>query len=187
MVKKELIKEIIRDFHRENLPESKSRDLSINVDTNKIITITGVRRCGKTYMLFETIKKLLSNGIDKNMILYLNLEDERLELKTEELDLIIQAYRELYPDIPLSQCYFFFDEIQNVMGWERFLRRLYDKLTKNIIITGSNSRLLSKEIATSLRGRTITYEIFPLSFSEYLRFHNIEALAKVIKQENFLR
>lgn len=174
MIKKEIIKEIIRDFHRSQLPETKQRDLSIPVNTKKIVTITGVRRSGKTYILFETIKKLLSLNVPKNRMLYLNFEDERLDLSIEQVELILQSYRELYPDIDLSKCYLFFDEVQNVAGWERFIRRVYDGITKNIFITGSNSRLLSKEISTSLRGRTLTYEIFPLSFKEYLRFYGIE-------------
>jgi predicted AAA+ superfamily ATPase len=90
------------------------------------------------------------------------------------LDLIIQAYLELYPQIQdLSQCYFFFDEIQNVNGWEKFIRRLYDTISKNIFITGSNAKMLSSEIATALRGRSLSYTIFPLSFKEILRFWKI--------------
>lgn len=97
----------------------------------------------------------MQNGTDKRKILYINFEDERINLRAEELDLILQAYRELYPDINLSEAYFFFDEIQNIDNWERFLRRVYDSVTKKIFITGSNSKLLSQEIATSLRGRTL--------------------------------
>lgn len=171
---KEILKGVIRDFHKEFLPESKRRDLDIPLHTKKIITLSGVRRSGKTFILFETIKRLISQNVPKERILYINFEDERLELKKENLDLIIQAYRELYPDLTLSKCYFFFDEVQNVEGWEKFTRRLYDTVTNNIFITGSNSRLLSREIATSLRGRTITFEVFPLSFNEYLRFNNIK-------------
>ncbi|GAB4543500.1 MAG: ATP-binding protein [Thermodesulfovibrionia bacterium] len=174
MIKKELIKEIIREFHTSELPSSKKRNITIPLNTGKVISITGVRRSGKTYMLFETIKGLLSSGIPKKRILYINFEDERFDLRLQELDLILQSYRELYPDIRLSECYLFFDEVQNIQGWERFIRRLHDKVTRNIFITGSSSRLLSREIATTLRGRTLTYEIFPLSFAEFLRFHDIE-------------
>lgn len=174
MVRKEILKEIIKDFQSGVLPDSKSRDLSIPIDSGKVITLSGVRRSGKTYLLYETIKSLSHNKISIEQVLYINFEDERLALKQDELDLILQAYRELYPDNHLSECYFFFDEIQNVTGWERFIRRVYDTITTNIFVTGSNSRLLSSEIATSLRGRTITYEVFPLSYKEYLRFHGVE-------------
>ena len=73
----------------------------------------------------------------------------------------------------MKECYFFFDEIQNIENWEKFVRRVYDSVTKNIFITGSNSRFLSSDIATSLRGRTLSYEVFPLSFREYLRFNGV--------------
>ena len=116
----------------------------------------------------------LSQTISRTKILFVNFEDERLELSQDDLDLILQAFAELYPDQKLSECYFFFDEIQNISGWEKFVRRIYDSISKNIYITGSNSKLLSSEIATSLRGRTISFEIYPLSFNEYLRFLNIE-------------
>lgn len=173
-MKKEIIKRIIRDFHSRELPAIKERDTELPVDTGKIISVTGVRRSGKTYIIFDTIRRLMARGITRERIIYINFEDERLDLKKEELDLILQGYQELYPDTPLSGCYFFFDEVQNIDGWEKFTRRINDTITGNIFITGSNSRFLSKEIATSLRGRTITYEIFPLSFSEYLNFKDVE-------------
>jgi len=215
-MKKEIIKEIIMDFHINDLPAVIQRDIELPINSNKIITLIGVRRSGKTYILFDTIKKLIadvsinplnpiftshltlpsplagegnSSGrkgkkeemgelqirykIPKENILYINFEDERLELKKDDMDLILQSYRELYPDIKLSECFFFFDEIQNIDGWDKFIRRVYENITKNIFITGSNSKLLSKEIATSLRGRTIAYEVFPLSFKEYLTFNNV--------------
>ena len=151
----------------------KTRTLQPPIDTKKIITLIGVRRCGKTSILYDMINQL-SNSINKTKILFLNFEDERLELEVDELDLILQAFSELYPEQNLSECYFFFDEIQNIAGWEKFVRRVYDSISKNIFITGSNSKLLSSEIATSLRGRTLSYEVYPLSFLEYLSFKDIE-------------
>ena len=109
-----------------------------------------------------------------SVTVFINFEDERLDLATDELDLILQAYRELYPRQRLEDLHLFFDEIQNVDGWERFVRRVYDTVTRNIVLTGSNSKLLGSEIATSLRGRTLSMEVFPLSFSEYLRFQGLE-------------
>ena len=173
MKKKEQLKQIIRDFHLSENFDIKSRNLQPPVDTKKIITLIGVRRCGKTSILYEMINKL-SKTIEKTSILFLNFEDERLELKVDELDLILQSFLELYPEKDLKKCYFFFDEIQNITGWEKFVRRLYDTVSKNIYITGSNSKLLSSEIATSLRGRTLSYEVYPLSFFEYLAFKDIE-------------
>lgn len=172
MKKKEQLKQIIRDFHLQSDFDVVKRDVEPPLDTKKIITLVGVRRCGKTSIMYEMINRL-TKTISKTNIFFLNFEDERLELISDELDLVIQAFRELYPEQNLSECYFFFDEIQNVAGWEKFIRRVYDTLSKNIYITGSNSKLLSSEIATSLRGRTLIFEVFPLSFSEYLRFKNI--------------
>lgn len=173
MKKKEQIKQIIRDFHINDNFDVKTRALQPPIDTKKIITLIGVRRCGKTSILYDMINQL-SNSIDKTKILFLNFEDERLELEVDELDLVLQSFSELYPEQSLNECYFFFDEIQNITGWEKFVRRVYDTVSKNIFITGSNSKLLSSEIATSLRGRTLSYEVYPLSFSEYLSFKDIE-------------
>jgi predicted AAA+ superfamily ATPase len=173
MIKKEQLKQIIRDFHLDSKFDIISRELQPPTDSKKIITLIGVRRCGKTSILYDMINKL-TESIEKKNILFLNFEDERLELDVSELDLILQAYLELYPDLDLKESYFFFDEIQNITGWEKFIRRVYDSISKNIFITGSNSKLLSSEIATSLRGRTISFEVFPLSFREYLSFKSID-------------
>ncbi len=194
MKKKEQLKHIIRDFHLNDNFDVKPRALQPPLDTKKIITLIGVRRCGKTSILYDMINQL-SNSIDKTKILFLNFEDERLELEVDELDLILQSFNELYPDQNLNECYLFFDEIQNITGWEKFIRRVYDTISKNIFITGSNSKLLSSEIATSLRGRTLSYEVYPLSFSEYLLFKDIEvdlysskSLAHIKNaQESFLK
>ena len=173
MKKKEQLKQIIRDFHLSANFDVKTRTLQPPIDTAKIITLIGVRRCGKTSILYDMINKL-SDTTPKTKILFLNFEDERLELEVDELDLILQSFSELYPEQNLNECYFFFDEIQNITGWEKFIRRVYDTISKNIYVTGSNSKLLSSDIATSLRGRTLSYEVYPLSFSEYLSFKDIE-------------
>lgn len=173
MKKKEQLKQIIRDFHLSESFDVKPRDLQLPIGTKKIITLIGVRRCGKTSILYDTINKL-SQDVEKTKILFINFEDERLDLRVDDLDLVLQSFRELYPEQKLKECYFFFDEIQNIEGWERFIRRVFDSVSTNIFITGSNSKMLSTEIATSLRGRTLSYEIFPLSFSEYLAFRDIE-------------
>ncbi len=171
---KNVLKTVIADFHSTRLRSSLRRNVELPVDSGTIITVIGVRRSGKTYLLYETIKRIIEKGIQKRNIIYINFEDERLGLRQDQLDLILQAYLELYPKSDLSRCYFFFDEIQNIGGWERFVRRIFDSVSKNIYITGSNSRFLSSEIATELRGRTISYTLYPLSFAEYLRFINAE-------------
>ncbi len=192
---KEIFKEIIRNFHQKELPSYYKRKLELPVDSGKIISVIGSRRSGKTYLLYQTIKSILTKGVDIEKIIYINFEDERLNYNSEELDQILQAYRELYPEYPLKDCYFFLDEVQNMQGWERFVRRVHDTETRNIFITGSNSKLLSREIATELRGRSIAYEVYPLSFSEYLVFNQIKpdiyyapTKSKIINSfSNFLR
>ena len=173
MKKKEQLKRIIRDFHLAERFDVKTRSLQPPVNTGKIITLVGVRRCGKTSILYDMINRL-SEKLEKTRILFLNFEDERLELALDELDLVLQSFMELYPEQDLKECYFFFDEIQNISGWEKFVRRVYDTVSKNIYITGSNSKLLSSEITTGLRGRTLSYEVYPLSFGEYLAFKDID-------------
>lgn len=170
MEKKELLKELLVSS-RKTLPGALTeRDISLPVDSGKIITVSGVRRSGKSALLHLTMQYLLKQGVAPEQILFLNFDDERLMLRQNELDLVLQAYRELNPYIPMEKTYIFFDEIQESEGWELFVRRIYDNETRQIFITGSNSKTLSSEIATTLRGRTLTYEIFPLSFREYCRF-----------------
>lgn len=167
---KDLFKTIIKDFHKRKLPVFHKRDMDISLETGKIITIIGPRRAGKTYLMYQLISKIS----EQTDVIYINFEDERLEIGAKDLNLIIEAYLELYPNKNESDIFFFFDEIQEIKGWEKFVRRVYDTISKRIFLTGSSAKLLSKEIATSLRGRTISYEVLPLSFKEYMRFHNIE-------------
>ncbi|RUM50088.1 MAG: ATPase [Hydrogenothermus sp.] len=179
MKRKDIFKELIVEFQEKKFPPIIERDITIPADTEKIISVIGVRRSGKTYILFQTIKSLLKTlPIEK--IVYINFEDERLDIKAEELNLLLEAYKELYPEIPLNEVFFFFDEIQNIEGWEKFIRRIYDNYSKNIFITGSNSKLLSTEIATSLRGRSITYKVFPLNFKEFLKFKGFDFKEKYL-------
>lgn len=171
---KQVIKDIIADFHSAPLEEVAPRELVLPVRSGKVISLIGPRRSGKSFYFLHLMKQLVDSGVDKRNILYLNFEDERLNLKAEDLDLVLKAYHELYPDIKWKECYFFFDEIQNIADWEKFARRCYDKHTKNIFLTGSNANLLSMEIATAMRGRTLTFEILPLSFREYLSFKKVD-------------
>lgn len=170
---KDIIKEIILESQGADLPVVTRRKVQVPLDTSLIISLVGARRSGKTFLLYDLMRSLMANGLARKKILFINFEDERLVFDASNLDLIIQAYGELYPDTPWQEVYLFFDEIQNVNGWEKFVRRLYDSKTRHIFITGSNSRFLSTEIATELRGRTISYTVYPLSFSEYLDFNGI--------------
>ncbi|MFH1773355.1 MAG: ATP-binding protein [Methanobacteriota archaeon] len=144
------------------------RDLEIRF-VGKINSIIGSRRAGKTFFIYQNINRLKTKNF-KDKIIYLNFEDERLlPIKKEELDMILEAYYELYPENKGKKLYIFFDEIQAAPFWQFFVRRVYDQENVELCITGSSSKLLSKEIATQLRGRTLTYFIFPYSFKEFLK------------------
>ena len=174
MIRKELLKELFVSF-QETLPVSLfSRTTMPPFDSEKIIALRGVRRCGKSSTLQLVINRLLEHGIAREQILFLNFDDERLQFEMSDFDEIIQAYQELYPQVASSDLYVFLDEVQVNVGWEQFVRRIYDQHTKHIFLTGSNSKMLSSEIATSLRGRTLQYEILPLSFQEFCVFRQLE-------------
>ncbi len=172
MTNKDVLKIIFKDF-ADNLPlQVTRRNIDIPINSGKIITVTGVRRGGKTSVMLDTINKLVLSNVGHDKILFLNFDDDRLHFEPTEFDTIIQAFKELYPDTNPKETFIFFDEIQVADGWEKFVRRLYDTFTKNIFLSGSNSKMLATDIATTLRGRTLQYEVFPLSFKENCFFTN---------------
>ncbi len=166
------IEEIISEFHKDELPQIIDRELEIPLDLPKIIAIIGIRRCGKTYLLYQVIKELRKT-IKKEEIFYINFEDERLsDFSVEDFSKINELYFKLNPKS--TKIYMVFDEIQNINHWQKFLRRIIDKGNYRIFITGSSSKLLSKEIATSLRGRTLSFSLLPFSFRRFLTAKNFE-------------
>jgi uncharacterized protein len=168
-----LLEYLITDFHDRQLPELTPRQVKLPQIKGKIDTVIGMRRAGKTYFLYQVMQALLNKSIDKKHLLYLNFADERLlPMRTEQLRFITETYYRVYPELKNEKCYFFFDEIQNITGWELFIRRLLDTENIQIALTGSSSTLLSKEISTNLRGRAIATEIFPFSFQEMLIHQN---------------
>jgi len=171
---KNILKTIIKDFHSRPFPDFTPRELDVPVDLGKIVSIIGPRRAGKTWYFFQLMANLEKQGVRREQILYLNFEDERLDFQTG-YDQILDAYMELYPDIAPGNIYLFFDEIQELPNWEKYIRRLYDSVTSKIFLTGSNAKMLSQELATSLRGRSLAFEMMPLSFSEYLLFNGINS------------
>jgi predicted AAA+ superfamily ATPase len=166
---RKIIKDILLENENINIKDLKKRDFDINSlikkKINKIITLTGFRRVGKTYLLFLILEK-----IKNEFFIYFNFEDERIPESTEVMTELMFAVEELYRKQP---AYLFFDEIHIIPGWGKFLRRVLNKGYK-IFVTGSSSKLGLKEIPTELRGRTINYTIFPLSFLEFLHFKGIE-------------
>lgn len=171
---RETFKTLITDFQERKLNGIVSREYNIPVDSDKIISLIGVRRCGKTYILFDIINKLRETVQPENIV-YINFEDDRLfPIESRDLDALMEGYYEIYPNKRDELVYVFLDEVQNIPEWERYVRRIYDTLNVRLFVTGSSSKLLSKEIATSLRGRTLTYEIFPYSFEDFLKAKNIK-------------
>lgn len=136
------------------------------LEENVNYCFVGIRRTGKSYMLYQQIKMLLNKGISLSQIVYVNFEDERLlEMTSDDLNTILEIGMEL-SGIE-NKPYLFLDEIQNVDGWEKFVRRIADMKYK-VSITGSNSKMLSSEIASTLGGRFVIMKIYPYSFAEYL-------------------
>lgn len=184
---KEIFKKLIVDSQERVFTNIIERDYNIPADTGKIVSLIGVRRSGKTFMLYSLIEQLRKNVSQENIV-YINFEDDRLfPITLKDLDLLIEGYYELYPNKREEKVYFFLDEVQAIENWEIFIRRIYDTLNIALFITGSSSKLLSSEIATSLRGRTIVYEIFPFSFKEYLRHQKIEINLYSSKSNSFIQ
>lgn len=124
-MRKDTIKKLITDFHEKNIPSAKARCLDVPIQSNKIVALTGARRSGKTFQLYRVINQLIKKKVSIRNCLYFNFEDERIDMNTFVLSNIIEAYQEVYPELNLNHCYFFFDEIQNIKDWEKFIRRVY--------------------------------------------------------------
>lgn len=174
MAKKNEFREVIQEFIKGPLKEAIARELELPIDVPKIVSLLGPRRSGKTFCLYRMILTL-SKQVDRTRLVYINFEDDRLfPLHLPDLNDFIQTYYELYPHNREHKVWFFFDEVQEVPEWEKFVRRVFDRENCRVFITGSSSKLLSRELATTLRGRTLPFEVFPLNFKEYLRFNQVE-------------
>lgn len=171
METKEKLKKILSEWHGFDIPKLHERDFEYSlIKANEILSIIGARRTGKTYLCYQLIK-ILKEKIPCDNIVYVNFEDERLyPLKGDELEVFLDTYFELFHVDMSKKIYLFMDEIQNLNNWSKWARRVTEQ-NKNIklILTGSSSKLFSREIATELRGRTLTHTVYPLSFSEYVR------------------
>ncbi len=164
----ELLKKIIIE-NQEFIRKVDVKPRRVTIEKTANVVFVGPRRAGKTFAMFQIIKNRIAEGLPLTSVLYINFEDERLlELTSRDLHLLLEAWRELFDQKPVI----FLDEIQIIEGWEKFARRLAD--TKyQVFITGSNAGMLSSEIATTLGGRFMIQEIFPLTFAEYLQMKNI--------------
>lgn len=158
------VKRYIRLFHERNLPEIFKRELEPKVYPGKATAVIGPRRSGKTYLLYSLI------GDEMERYVYMNFENPLLfGITPTDFPAIVDAYFDLYPENIGKEVFFFLDEVQNVPNWELGVRYLLDEGFR-VALTGSSSKLLSREVATQLRGRSISYTLLPLSFREFLEF-----------------
>lgn len=161
------IRDYIIDFQKSKLPHITPRELAVHLKATLACTIIGPRRAGKTYYLYQLMRQL-----PKPKVLYLNFEDTRLSSITfKDFLNVVNLHTEL---IGTKPDYIFLDEPQTISTWERGVRTLFDKREFKIVLTGSSSKLLSRELATQLRGRTITNLLLPYSFNEFLTSQGVQ-------------
>jgi len=166
-----LLKEMIADFQSEAPDAGVERFLRLQAAPRKATVCIGVRRSGKTTLLFQHIRRLLDSGVPMENIVYLNFFDDRLRsLNRDSPGLVSEAYFSMFPGKKgVEKVWFFLDELQCVPGWEAYVDRLLRTEKCEVFITGSSAQLLSSEIATQMRGRSLSWELFPFSFGEFVR------------------
>ncbi len=169
MIQKETIKEIMLESRQEvERQHVVKRDIVLEDFANYVLI--GVRRAGKSFLLYQQIQQYLSNGLGWDSMLYINFEDERLiGMTAQELNLILEVHGTMSAKRPAL----FLDEIQNICGWEKFARRLADSKYR-VYITGSNAKMLSSDVATTLGGRYVSKHVLPYSFREYLAANGVD-------------
>jgi len=156
--------------------------------SNQVITVTGPRRAGKSFLMRQMGADLLDKGIRKENLLYANFEDPRFtSLDTKLMDEIFSAYREFLA--PKGELYLFLDEVQEIEQWEKWVRMMHELKKAKLVISGSNAKLLSRELGTLLTGRHLDLSVFPLSFREFLAFNGITKTGKLdlISQETEIK
>lgn len=187
MINKAVLKQILASNQKE-VEQYQVMPRELPSDEFERRVFIGVRRAGKSFMLYQKMQQMLSEGCDWDGMLYLNFEDDRLaDFSTEDFEKILECHAEMYDHRPML----FLDEVQNIDGWEKFARRMADAKYK-VWITGSNAKMLSSEIMTTLGGRYLTTEVYPYSFQEFLKVKDIpfdehsllatESRAKVLRQ-----
>lgn len=174
---RQILEEIIKEWRQFKLPQIRERNIDLlkfaDMKVRKAISVIGFRRSGKTFLLFDFAKKI---GIENTI--YINFEDERIHRETETLTTLLHVVREL---CGTKKVFLLLDEIQNIPNWSRWVRRTIETQDYPLIISGSSSKLSSNEIPTELRGRTLTVEVHPLNFIEFLTFKGFDrsTLSKV--------
>jgi hypothetical protein len=168
MISKAVLKQILASNQKDiEQYQIVSRELPSDEFERRVFI--GVRRAGKSFMLYQKMQQMLAEGHGWEDMLYLNFEDDRLaDFKSEDFELILECHAEMYDKRPML----FLDEVQNIDGWEKFARRLADAKYK-VWITGSNAKMLSSEIMTTLGGRYLPTEVYPYSFQEFLKIKEV--------------
>jgi len=184
----ETLKAMILDFQESTLETGVPRRMALQAVPGKASVCIGVRRSGKSTYLFQIMQQLLDHGVPRQNILYLNFFDDRLHgLQQAGIGLVAEAYYALFPEKKGTETvYCFFDEIQSLAGWEPFVDRLMRTEKCEVYLTGSSARMLSKEIATQMRGRALSWEMFPFSFREFLDYKGIDSAGALSTKRRLL-
>lgn len=166
-----VIRQKIIDAQAAPLPVLTRRDIWLPAVKGKAIAVIGMRRAGKTSLLWQILADRVAHDTPREGLFYFSFEDERLaDMQVEDLDLLVESFYQLNPSWrDARRAAFFLDEIQLVPGWELFARRLLDSENIDLFLSGSSARLLSREVATSMRGRAMEAVVSPFSFREMLR------------------
>ena len=182
------LRDIILDFREAALPTGVPRRIDLTPVPGKAAVCIGPRRAGKSTFLFQRIQRLLDRGVPRENVLYLNFFDDRLRhLRHDGLGSVPDAYFSLHPEKKNAETvHCFFDEIQVVPGWEPFVDRLMRTENCEVYISGSSARMLSREIATQMRGRALSWEVFPFTFREFLDFHGIDGAGPLSTRRRLL-
>lgn len=158
---------LIRDFRERPLPEITRRDSTLLGRAGKADVLIGMRRSGKTFRLFQEMRRLEADGIPRKRMLYLNLEDDRLgAVDRDTLPQALETFFRMAPEARTEGAHVFLDEVQRVEDWSRFARRVLDTEAVQLVVTGSSAKLLSREVSTEFRGRGFPTEILPFSYRE---------------------
>lgn len=168
MISKDILKQVLAS-NQKDIENYKIAPRQLPSDDFTCRVFVGVRRAGKSFMLYQKIQLMLALGHGWDDMLYLNFEDDRLALFDRgDFELILESHAEMYGKRPML----FLDEIQNIEGWEKFARRLADA-KYSVWLTGSNAKMLSSEVMTTLGGRYLATEVYPYTFQEFLRIQDI--------------
>lgn len=170
----DLIKDVVHEFWEHGAPQAKGREISLDLKTDLINDVVGVRRSGKTYLMFLTMADLMKS-LERKRIIYLNLEDRRLPPDGWVLNALVE-FIQAEGLLGMGKVYLFLDEVQRIEGWERYLRSIQDEFKGRIkiFVSGSSRSLLGREYARLLTGRHLTTVVFPLSFEEFLSFKGFD-------------